>query len=109
MPGALRYHPEPWRTSLEPIWVSAIVQMQRLADPTTFQRVDVRVGQNVTAVSRKILLLLDEFSGHKTLEGVSSIRLVHFRINRTAHAQPMDVGVQSSLPSVVHAALYQSV
>lgn len=44
--------------------------------------------------SRKILLLLDNFSGHTVAEGLlTNIQLKFFCPNLTAHVQPLDAGI----------------
>ncbi|KIL66716.1 hypothetical protein M378DRAFT_74681 [Amanita muscaria Koide BX008] len=44
-------------------------------------------------VDRKILLLQDNFSGHKVPDGLENIRVENFRANLTAHIQPADQGI----------------
>ncbi|CAD6899442.1 unnamed protein product [Tilletia controversa] len=47
---------------------------------------------------RKILLLLDNFSGHKIdTSNLTSIRLEFFQANLTAHVQPLDGGIIQTL------------
>lgn len=50
--------------------------------------------RQLRADKRKILLLLDNFAGHKIEENkLSNIRLVFFSPNLTAHVQPLDAGI----------------
>lgn len=50
--------------------------------------------RELQAKSRKILLLLDNFSGHTVpASSLTNIRLEFFRPNLTAHVQPLDAGI----------------
>lgn len=43
--------------------------------------------------NRQILLLVDNFAGHATPEGLKSIRVEYFAPNMTSRIQPMDAGI----------------
>ena len=44
-------------------------------------------------LTRNILLLQDNFSGHIVPEGLQHIRVENFKANLTAHVQPNDTGI----------------
>ena len=45
------------------------------------------------ATQCKIVLLQDNFSGHIIPIGLQNICIINFRLNLTAHVQPMDQGI----------------
>src|SRR5262245_39698329 len=59
-----------------------------------FQRWLVRWDCQLRRENRRVLLLVDNFAGHKVGDDiVTNIRVVHFAPNLTAHIQPMDGGI----------------
>lgn len=55
----------------------------------------------------KILLYINNFSGHKDPGGLTSITLRFFKPNLTAHVQPMDAGIISAFKSCYRAKVIQ--
>ena len=49
--------------------------------------------RKLRAKGRHILLLQDNFSGHKPPDGLTNICVENFEPNLTAHIQPMDQGI----------------
>ena len=49
--------------------------------------------QKLATTDRKILLIVDNFSGHTTPRGLKNIEIVHFEPNLTSHVQPADQGI----------------
>ncbi|CAD6893515.1 unnamed protein product [Tilletia controversa] len=65
-------------------WMTGVIFMEWLS----------RWDKALLKDKRKILLLLDNFSGHKIdTSNLTSIRLGFFQANLTAHAQPLDGGI----------------
>ena len=49
--------------------------------------------QELVAKNCKILLLQDNFLGHIIPDSLQNIHVENFRVNLTAHVQPMDQGI----------------
>lgn len=59
---------------------------------TIFKKYLTKVNDELVKKNRKILLLLDNFSGHK-INDFSNIKLLMFPPNTTAQLQPLDLGI----------------
>lgn len=72
-------------------WMTQIIFTEWLRDW------DLKIRRSTP--DRKILLYVDNFSGHKDPGGLTNITLRFFKPNLTAHVQPMDAGIISAFKS----------
>ena len=56
---------------------------------------------------RKVVLLQDNFSGHSIPDGFQNICVANFKLNLTAHVQPMDQGIIRCFKAHYHARFIQ--
>lgn len=52
------------------------------------------------AAGRKMVLLVDNFSGHKVPEGLERIKVIFLPPNMTSHIQPLDAGIISCVKAI---------
>ena len=59
-----------------------------------------RMNARFVAENRKVLVFLDNFSGHKITEEFSNIKLIFFTANMTPFVQPCDAGIIYTAKSI---------
>jgi hypothetical protein len=66
------------------------------------------LNSEMKAQGRKVLLLMDNFSGHELavqlvggLQGLSNVWIIWLPLNTTSHWQPMDQGIIASLKALI--------